>query len=271
MTVVTDLAPVTELRHDRLVTEVHAERAAMGAAAADHAAHRLRSLLSGDGRARVVFAAAASQAEFLDALAVAPGIDWSRVDAFHLDEYVGLALGDERSFGEWLERRIWSRVQPGRVEKIDGGAAAGAGEGTGGPDAEADRYGGLLADGGIDLALIGIGENGHLAFNDPHVADFDDPRVVKPVEIDETSRSQQVRDGAFPTIAEVPRLALTVTMSAILASRSISVVVPGPQKAAAVAAALLGPITTACPASALRRHPDARLFVDQAAISGVLS
>src|SRR5206468_9616796 len=122
--VVTDLAPVSELRTDRLVTEVHADRAAMGAAAADHVADRLRSLLTGDGGARVIFAAAASQAEFLDALAVAPGIDWSRVTAFHLDEYVGLPLGDERSFGEWLEGRIWSRVLPGRVEKLDGGAAA---------------------------------------------------------------------------------------------------------------------------------------------------
>jgi glucosamine-6-phosphate deaminase len=268
VTVVTHPAPVTELRHDRLVTTVHADRPAMGVAAADHAADRLRSLLAGDGRARVIFAAAASQAEFLDALASTPGIDWSRVTAFHLDEYVGLPLGDERSFGEWLERRIWSRVRPGRVERIDGGAAD---RGEGAADGEADRYGRLLADGGIDLALIGIGENGHLAFNDPHVADFDDPRVVKPVEIDETSRNQQVRDGAFPSIDAVPRLALTVTMSAILASRAISVVVPGPQKAAAVAATLLGPITTACPASALRRHPDARLFVDQAAISGVPS
>jgi glucosamine-6-phosphate deaminase len=264
----TDLAPVSELRTDALVTEVHADRAALGAAAADHAADRLRSLLAGVGRARVIFAAAASQAEFLDALAVSPGIDWSRVSAFHLDEYVGLPLGDERSFGEWLERRIWSRVLPGRVEKLDGGAAA---RGDDGPDMEADRYGRLLADGGIDLALIGIGENGHLAFNDPHVADFDDPRVVKPVEIDAMSRNQQVRDGAFPSLDAVPRLALTVTMSTILASRTISVVVPGPQKAAAVAATLLGPIETSCPASALRRHPDARLFVDTAAISGVLS
>jgi glucosamine-6-phosphate deaminase len=255
----------TVVRHDRLVTEVHPDRAAVGAAAADYAARRLRELLAKQERVRVIFAAAASQGEMLDALAVADGIDWSRVTAFHLDEYVGLPLRDERSFGEWLERRIWKRVRPGRIEKIDGGAAAG----PSGPDAEAERYGALLAAGGLDLALIGIGENGHLAFNDPHVADFDDPLVVKPVEIDATSRRQQVRDGAFPSLDEVPQLALTVTMSAILASRSISVVVPGPHKAAAVAATLLGPIETACPASALRRHPDARLFVDEAAMSGV--
>jgi glucosamine-6-phosphate deaminase len=254
---------MTQLTRDHLVTEVLPDRAEMGAAAADHAAGRIRAILSTSDRARVIFAAAASQGEFLDELARAEGIDWSRVVAFHLDEYVGLALGDERSFGEWLERRIWSRVRPGRVELLDGGAAAN------GPDEECDRYGRLLEDGGIDLALIGIGENGHLAFNDPHVADFSDPLVVKPVEIDETSRRQQVRDGAFPSFEAVPRLAMTVTMSAILASRAISVVVPGAQKATAVARTLDGPIETACPASALRRHPDAVMFVDEAAMSEV--
>jgi glucosamine-6-phosphate deaminase len=248
---------VIELQRDLLHAFVLPDRAALGAAAADHAATRLRATLATTDRARVVFAAAASQNEFLDALAGAEGIDWSRVEAFHLDEYVGLPLGDERSFGQWLELHIWSRVHPGRIERLDGGNPD--------PMAECARYGRLLADGGIDLALIGIGENGHLAFNDPHVADFADPLVVKPVEIDEMSRRQQVRDGAFPSFELVPRLAMTVTMSTILASRAISVVVPGPQKAAAVAATLDGPIETACPASALRRHPDAALFVDEAA------
>ena len=254
---------MTQLIRGNLVTEVLPGRAEMGAAAADHAAGRIRAILSASAQARVIFAAAASQGEFLDELARAEGIDWSRVVAFHLDEYVGLELGDERSFGEWLQRRIWSRVRPGRVELLDGGAAAKD------PDEECNRYGRLLEDGGIDLALIGIGENGHLAFNDPHIADFDDPLVVKPVEIDDTSRRQQVRDGAFPSFDAVPRLAMTVTMSTILASRAISVVVPGAQKATAVARTLDGPIETACPASALRRHPDAVMFVDEAAISEV--
>ena len=252
---------MTELQRDLLRTVVLPDRGALGAAAADHAASRLRARLATADRARVVFAAAASQNEFLDALARAEGIDWSRVEAFHLDEYVGLLPGDPRSFGQWLQERIWSRVRPGRIERLDGGNPD--------PDAECARYGRLLSDGGIDLALIGIGENGHLAFNDPHVADFADPMVVKPVEIDETSRRQQVRDGAFSSFELVPRLAMTVTMSAILASRAISVVVPGPQKSAAVAATLDGPIETACPASALRRHPDAVLFVDEAAASQV--
>jgi glucosamine-6-phosphate deaminase len=172
---------------------------------------------------------------------------------------VGLAKGDPRSFGRWLEDHIWSRVAPGRVELIDGGNPD--------PVAESKRYAALLDDGGIDLGLIGIGENGHLAFNDPHVADFDDPDTVKPVEIDDTSRQQQVRDGAFAAFDDVPRLALTVTMSAILRARSLSVVVPGAQKADAVRRTLEGPVETACPASALRRHRDAVLFVDEAAYS----
>lgn len=256
---------MTHVRHGRLATEVLPDRALMGTAAANYAAGRLRAVLSTADRARVIFAAAASQAEFLDALAEAEDIDWSRVVAFHLDEYVGLPLGDERSFGEWLQRRIWSHVRPGTIEKLDGGAAA-----AGGADVECTRYGRLLADGGIDLAMIGVGENGHLAFNDPHVADFEDPLIVKPVEIDDTSRHQQVRDGAFPSFDAVPRLAMTVTMSTILASRAISVVVPGEHKAPAVARMLQGPIDTACPASGLRRHPDVAMFVDEAAISEVV-
>jgi glucosamine-6-phosphate deaminase len=249
---------VSELQRDRLRVVRLADRAAIGAAAADHVVDRMREGLETQGRVRVIFAAAASQLEFLDHLARADGIDWARVEAFHLDEYVGLPLGDPRSFGEWLERQIFSRVQPGRVELMNGAAPD--------PLAEADRYGGLLADGVLDLALLGIGENGHLAFNDPHVADFDDPLVVKPVQIDDMSRQQQVRDGAFTELDAVPRLALTVTMSTILASRALSVVVPGAQKAAAVAQTLDGPIQSACPASGLRRHPDAVLFVDEAAL-----
>lgn len=248
-----------ELTRGRLHTVVLPDAHEMGLAAAGHAAGRLETLLTQQPRARVIFAAAASQLTFLDALASRPGIDWARVDAFHLDEYVGLPIGDARSFGQWLRDHIWSRVNPGRIELIDGGNAD--------PEAESRRYGALLEDGGIDLALIGIGENGHLAFNDPHVADFRDPLTVKPVEIDETSRRQQVRDGAFDRLEDVPRLAMTVTMSAILASRAISVVVPGAHKAEAVARTLDGPIETSCPASALRDHPDAALFLDQPAFS----
>lgn len=249
-----------EIRREQLRTVVLPDRPSMGVAAAASAADRLRALLAAQPRVRVIFAAAASQAEFLASLATLDGIDWSRVDAFHLDEYVGLPLGHERSFGAWLDKHIWSLVNPGRVERLNGGNARGGA-------AEADRYGALLADGGIDLALVGVGENGHVAFNDPHVADFDDPLWVKPVEIDDMSRHQQVRDGAFDRFEDVPQVALTVTMSTIRACRVISLVVPGPHKAAAVAAMLDGPVTTACPASVLRAHPDVVMFVDEAAAS----
>ena len=250
---------MSEFVRDHLTVVALPDRVEMGRAAADHVATRLRSLLASQPGVRAIFAAAASQEEFLAALVQADGIDWSRVEAFHLDEYVGLPLGDPRSFGHWLDRHIFSLVKPGRVELMDGGA----------PDAAAEcaRYGALLTDGGLDLALIGVGENGHLAFNDPHVADFNDPYPVKPVEIDDMSRHQQVRDGAFPAFDAVPRLAMTVTMSAIFASRAISVVVPGQHKAAAIAAMLDGPIVTACPASVLRRHLDVVLFADEPALS----
>jgi glucosamine-6-phosphate deaminase len=249
---------MSELLRGDLRVVILPDRAALGAAAGAYAARRLRELLAERARVRVIFAAAASQLETLAQLTREPDIDWARVDAFHLDEYVGLPAEHPQGFGRWLQDRVWDAVRPGRVERMDGGNPAG-------PEAEAARYGALLADGGIDLALLGIGENGHVAFNDPHVADFHDPSVVKPVLIDETSRHQQVRDGAFERFEDVPTLALTVTMSALLASRVISLAVPGTQKARAVAAALDGPITTDCPASALREHPDATLFLDEAA------
>ena len=251
---------MTEFLRGDLRVVILADRSALGAAAGAYAAQRLRDLLAARHRVRVIFAAAASQLETLAQLAQEPGIDWTRVDAFHLDEYVGLPAGHPQGFGQWLQDRIWDAVRPGRVERLDGASPAG-------PEAEATRYGALLTDGGIDLALLGIGENGHIAFNDPHVADFDDPLAVKPVLIDEISRHQQVRDGAFERFEDVPALALTVTMSALLASQVISLAVPGPQKARAVAAALEGPVSTACPASALRNHPDATLFLDEAAAS----
>jgi glucosamine-6-phosphate deaminase len=250
---------VIDVKAGELTVVAQPDRRALGAAAAEYVATRIRDGLAERPRLRLIFAAAASQTEFLAALVEAEGVDWSRIDAFHLDEYIGLPPGHPSAFGRWLDEHIFALVHPGRVEKLNGEAPD--------PDAECVRYGRLVEDGGIDLALIGVGENGHLAFNDPHVADFDDPLAVKVVEIDETSRRQQVRDGAFASVDQVPTLAMTVTMSTILASRAISIVVAGPQKAAAVHAMLEGPISTACPASALRRHPDAVLFTDYDALA----
>jgi glucosamine-6-phosphate deaminase len=240
-------------------TLVFSDRATMGAAAAGAAAAEIRRLIAEQGAANVVFASAPSQEEFLRGLAQAPDLDWSRVRAFHLDEYVGLDPKAPQAFAQFLRDRLVDHVAPGEFYYIDGKA----------PDlaAECDRYAQLLQTYPLDLSCIGIGENGHIAFNDPHVADFDDSMLVKPVDLDETSREQQVHDGCFATLDQVPRVALTLTIPAIAAAPRILCMVPGPTKAQAVQATLRGPIDTACPASILRRHANATLFLDEQSAS----
>ncbi len=245
---------------ERLHVRVDESVDEMGSSAATDVARRLRALLAEQESVRAVFAAAASQEAFLHALLREPGIDWGRVEVLQLDEYVGLGRGNPLSLRRWLESHLTHQVAIGHAEYMDGAAESLADE--------CARYGAVVTARPIDFGLIGIGENGHLAFNDPHVADFDDPHAVKVVDIDETSRVQQVRDGAFDALTSVPGRALTLTMSAILQIRILSVVVPGSHKAPAVARALLGPVSAVCPASALRRHADATLYVDQAAFAG---
>lgn len=247
---------MSEIQRDRLRVVVLADRAEMGRAATEHVAGRFRSLLAAQPRVRAIFAAAASQVDFLTGLAAADGIDWSRVEAFHLDEYVGLPLGDERSFGRWLDDHIFSLVKPGRVELMDGGAPD--------PVAEAARYGALLTDGGLDLALIGIGENGHLAFNDPP-ADFASTAGYKLVELDLPCRQQQVREGWFPNLEAVPEQAISMTVQRILTSRVIVVTVSDERKAHAVQRALEEEVTNLCPASILQQHAACYIFLDRAA------
>jgi glucosamine-6-phosphate deaminase len=226
----------------------------LGAAAAQAGAGALRRALAAKGSANAVFASAPSQQEFLAGLAEAPDIDWSRVTAFHLDEYIGLPADAPQAFGQFLRDRLFGPVRPGKVHYLDGNAP---------PAAECARYAALLAANPLDVAFIGIGENGHIAFNDPHVARFDDPEVVKVVELDDRSREQQVHDGMFPAIELVPRAALTMTIPAIVGAPRVLCMVPGPTKAEAVRATLLGPVQTACPASILRHHQNATLFLDQ--------
>ncbi len=246
--------PVWQGRYDRLDVEVYPDRRAMGRAAAAAAAGAMQRLLRRHGRIRAVFAAAPSQEEFLAALTATPNLPWDRVVAFHLDEYVGLPAHAPQRFATWLGPRLFDRVPFAAVHRIDGGAAD--------PEGECARYARLLRLEPPHLACIGVGENGHLAFNDPPVADFEDPVAVKVVELDERCRTQQVHDGCFPTLDAVPRRAITLTIPAIMAARAIICTVPAPSKAEAVAAALRGPIATACPASVLRRHLSARLFLD---------
>jgi glucosamine-6-phosphate deaminase len=224
-----------------------------GMLAGRRAAEVLRGQLATRAGVRVAFAAAPSQDATLAALADEDGIDWSRVTAFQLDDYVGLATGAPRTFSRYLDEHLFGRVRPGRVEYMSL---------TGDAGAEAARYGALVAERPLDLALLGIGENGHLAFNDPPAADRHDPRPARLVELDEASRAQQVNDGCFPSLDLVPRRALTLTLPTILGAGEIVCTVPGRRKRDAVERALTGPVNGDSPASYLREHPATWLYLD---------
>jgi glucosamine-6-phosphate deaminase len=250
----------------RLALEVHPDRAALGRAAARAVAAHLHGVIARQGEARVIFACAPSQNEFLAALVDSAqcglALDWSKIMAFHMDDYVGLTAAHPQSFRHYLQQHLLSRVSIGRFHPLPAEE----------PDADAvaARYTALLREKPMDLICMGIGENGHIAFNDPPVADFEDPQLVKVVELDLACRQQQVNDGCFPTLDAVPRHAFTLTVSVFRQARRLSIHVPGPRKAEAVRATVQGPITTACPASILRLHSEATLYVDTAA-AGLLS
>ncbi|RYD71980.1 MAG: glucosamine-6-phosphate deaminase [Verrucomicrobiaceae bacterium] len=230
----------------------------MGRAAAADAARVINGALTQRGEARVILASAPSQNELLENL-LATSVDWSRVTIFHMDEYVGLPADHPATFRSYQQQHVLSRIHPKAFHGIRGES----------PDTvtECSRYAALLCEAPIDVVCLGIGENGHLAFNDPPVADFTDPLLVKVVELDEICQQQQVNDGCFPSIDAVPRQAITLTIPALLGGRELVCIVPGPRKAAAVRAALHGPVDTSCPASILRRHSNARLYLDTASAS----
>ena len=245
-----------------LTLEVHADGAALARAAADEAAAALSEAVAARGEARAMFATGNSQLAFVDALVDAtPGVPWDRVVVFHMDEYLGVGPDHPAGFRRWIRERICDRVHPRAAHYLDGLAE---------PSAECDRYRALLEEGVLDLCCLGIGVNGHLAFNDPPVADFDDPLWVKVVELDDTCRRQQVDEGHFPGFDDVPTHALTVTVPALLGARTVLAVVPEARKAPAVRAALLGPVSTACPASVLRTRDNVRLHLDEAS-AGLLT
>jgi len=256
---------------DRLRVRVYADRATLGVAAAADCAAAIRKVLAQKERCRMVFAAAPSQNEFLAGLAKARGIDWSRVEAFHMDEYAGLASGDSRRFGEFLRKALFSKLAFGRVEYLWPATAAGdqAGERGSGAEEEAKRYAALLAGGPIDIVCMGVGENGHIAFNDPRNADFADPLAVKEVALDPECRLQQVHDGCFPSLEEVPETALTLTVPTLMSGRELFCVVPGPTKAAAMRRMLKGEVSPECPATALRGHPACTLYLDENSAKGI--
>ncbi|SOE20727.1 glucosamine-6-phosphate deaminase [Spirosomataceae bacterium TFI 002] len=205
---------------------------------------------------RIVFAAAPSQDSTLAYLSQSSVIDWSRVTAFHMDEYLGLANGAPQLFSSYLERNIFSNIELKAKHIIDATADI---------DSEVKRYTQLLNEGPIDVVCLGIGENGHIAFNDPPVADFDDEQVVKMVELDKECRIQQVNDGCFPSFDDVPKKALTLTIPTLLKGENLFCVVLGSLKSSAVKDALTGPISTDCPASILTTHANCKFYFDKAA------
>ncbi len=243
-----------KFRADQLNVYVYESRPKMGQAAASVIAAEIRRAIEERGKASVIFASAPSQNEFLASLAEAPDIDWSRVTAFHLDEYLGMDDQAPQSFRKFLIDRLVSKVPLGEFHGLRGDAPDGA--------AEAKRYAELLAQNPPDFAVLGIGENGHLAFIDPPFCDFNDPQSVKVVQLDEICRNQQVNDGAFASLDEVPTNALSLTIPTLLVRPKLFAIAPGPAKRQAIKNAVEGPVSTTCPASILRTHPDAHLFID---------
>ncbi|MBE3111096.1 MAG: glucosamine-6-phosphate deaminase [Acidobacteria bacterium] len=237
---------------------VFESKQALATAAAEDAAAVIESAIAARGRAGIVAATGASQFEFLDRLIKAPGIDWARTVFFHLDEYIGLPRTHPASFRKYLTERIIERVHPGAFHLVDGEAPD--------PVAECKRLGGLIAREPIDVAFVGIGENGHLAFNDPP-ADFeiDEPYLV--VNLDQRCRQQQLGEGWFARIEDVPARAISMSIRQVLRSQRIVCVVPDQRKAEAVRQSVEWEVSPWRPASVLRTHAGATLYLDEASAS----
>ena len=257
--------PLAEFQVDQLRVGVFEDRAQEGRAAAAAVARSVAARQAAAGRANVVFAAAPSQDEFLAALIAHSDVDWSRVVAFHMDEYLGLDPDHRASLRRYLQERLFrlAGLRDEQLRLIEG-------ERTGSPLQVCLDYEARLRAEPADIVCAGIGENGHLAFNDPHVADFLDPVLVKVVRMDDACRRQQLRDGGFDRIEDIPTHGYTMTIPALLAASVVSVIVPGARKAEAVLATLRGPINELGPASALRRHAGAALYLDRDAARLVL-
>ncbi|MGA2745054.1 MAG: glucosamine-6-phosphate deaminase [Candidatus Sulfotelmatobacter sp.] len=237
-----------------MLLKVFNDRAALGRAAAEQAAAAIRRAIAERGHARIIAATAASQLEFLDALTKTPGIDWRKVDVFHLDEYIGLPVAHPGSFRKMLLEQLVQKTGIVHYHLLDGDAAD--------PHEVVHRVGKQLASAPVDIAFLGVGENGHIAFNDPP-ADFqvEDPYII--VNLDEACRQQQVGEAWFADISQVPKRAISMSARQILKANEILAVVPGPRKAQAVKACFEGAISPMAPASILRVHPNATIYLDK--------
>ena len=241
-------------KKDKLTVEIYENRTLMGEAAARDIKAKIAELLSQKSEINMIFAAAPSQNDVLKSLVEDKEIEWNRVNAYHMDEYIGLDKDAPQGFGNFLKAHIFGLVPFKSVNYID--------ITTANPEAEAERYGKLLKENPTDIVIMGIGENGHIAFNDPPVADFHDERWVKPVKLDEVCRQQQVNDGCFASLDKVPTHAMTLTVPTLVKAPYLFCIVPAPTKAKAVYETLNGSIDEHCPASILRTHDNAKLYLD---------
>jgi glucosamine-6-phosphate deaminase len=243
-----------QYKKDRLLVKEFATRDEMGKAAATDVAAVVKALLANKSAINMIFAAAPSQDEFLAYFSSDLEIDFSRINAFHMDEYIGLAEDAPQAFGNYLKTHIFGKCPFHSVNYLNGQN----------PDFEREcrRYSSLLSQVKVDIVCMGIGENGHIAFNDPQNADFKDKQVVKVVKLDEICRQQQVNDGCFSTISEVPELAMTLTVPTLMNADYHFCIVPTDRKAKAAREMLNGEILSGCPASILRTAPDAILYLD---------
>ena len=241
-------------KKDKLTVEIYENRTLMGEAAATDIKAKIAELLAQKQEINMIFAAAPSQNDVLKSLVEDVEIEWNRVNAYHMDEYIGLDKDAPQGFGNFLREHIFGLVPFKSVHYID--------ITTANPEAEAERYGKLLQENPTDIVIMGIGENGHIAFNDPPVADFKDKKWVKPVKLDELCRQQQVNDGCFASLDKVPTHAMTLTVPTLVKAPYLFCIVPAPTKAKAVYETINGSIDEHCPASILRTHDNAKLYLD---------
>ena len=247
-------APIKTFQVDSLAVRVYASQADLSKDVARITDAYLCETIASEGSAAAIMATGNSQIKFLEELIRLGGVDWSKVTLFHMDEYLGISADHKASFRRYMRERVESRVKPRAFHYLEGDALL--------PLDECDRYTRLLQAQPIDLCCLGVGENGHLAFNDPPIANFEDKRVVTIGKLDDACRMQQVGEGHFANMDAVPPYALTLTIPALCSAKKMLCIAPETRKARVIKAALQGPITSSCPASILRRQPHATLFLD---------
>jgi len=245
---------IQAINSDNLKVKIYSTRAELGFASGREAGNKIKELLLTQQFINIIFAAAPSQNEFLENLIAQKGIEWDRINAFHMDEYIGLPATAPQAFGNFLKEAIFKRKPFRSVSYLNGLCES--------KEAECSRYSQLLTENPVDVVCMGIGENGHIAFNDPHVADFEDKVQVKVVELDIPCRQQQVNDGCFSSIEHVPTHALTLTIPTLFNAKHLFCMVPGIKKAQAVTNTIEQEISEQYPSTILRNHSSAILYLD---------